>query len=1087
MPSTTTNLGLYKKNPSTDGNDTFDITTMLNENWDRLDAQLGSQIADAAPTAVNLVNGLQVVDVPQTAPLENLRITGRTLVNLLGRDGNCEDMSKWSSGTVSVALDTTSKVLGNNSFKVTNTTTNGFLQSLQYPIKKSNNYYVAIANVKYGSGTSISIFLTDNISYGVDSNTSTDSTKFKTVWLKYDGNSMNVASTGLFAGVKITGATSSFGYVDAIRLYEVSLTEYNAIDSMTESQVAAKYPYVDDVKHVNAPYIIKYGENLLPPLNDYNLNSGSPTIISPYSGLVTNNDKFIIQVPVIAGQAYSISATSFDTNGRIFVAENGGATKVDISGSGLLKSENFTIGAGITQIEIRLLGLSATATAMSNPILNLGVTAKPFKSRNDDLIAFPNARLAGSIDGTVYDTLFEHDGKYFIEKRFNEATLDGSLNWGLNTYFTGYKRVYINVGANVTANTQRGVKYNGKILGAISAVDGIQINNDGNLFLDIADTDSGWGESYLPSNDEVKAYFYGWKMYDGVNGANPYVSGTKAWCYRATGGYSGGTNTLPTTLVPVNGSWSPYKLSYQLATPLFQEIPVEGGMSLHKGLNQIEVGKGMIVREKANPKTADPGFYRFNSSYLFDSRLTNRTSRILTIYKNGKVDTTKWTLISGLDSGFAYGTQYAQISAANFDTTAAYEVTYLALDQYLLSVPVQAITGQVASNLKTVVDILATNQADNEARLSATEQQARQIYNVPKQTTAPMSLYVDAVNGADNNDGSTTKPFKTIQRAVNSIPQIVNHLCTINVAAGTYAEDVTVLNYTGQITIITANTAQDATKVNSISINQCKGRFEVTGFTATSTTAPGFNALYCDAAIFNTCWVTAFSATQPAFAYVTSVGRVQAGAAAGRTVGILATSYSQIAIVQVGGSGNSVGVQSEYGSHIGIHSVPTPIGSINFVTQLGGVIVSTNGVLNPWGDNTRDLRSRVAAASNTTQNLTASTATKILFQASGPDNLSEFSSSRFTAKGVAGTYSFVGSLTFSSGMTTSVNYIVTMYKNGSPIRYLNANNGTATLNPTLPFSATIDLIAGEYVEFYITTSSATVLAPGSALDVTRIA
>ncbi|MCY9660300.1 pectinesterase family protein [Paenibacillus chondroitinus] len=953
MPSTTMNLGLYKKNPSTDGNDTFDINTMLNDNWDRVDAQLGAQFADAAPTPVNLVNGLQVVDVPQTAPLENLRITGRTLVNLLGRDGNCEDLSKWSAFQSTQSLNTANIKYGNNSIKVTATSANYAATCKNNISLPSGNKYLVLAEFNAGTAPYAAIEVTSAI--GVSTGVTT-TTGFGLAYRKF----ISTGSVGINL-YTIATAAGQFFYVDGVRLYALSDAEYSAIDGMTTTQIAAKYPYVDDVKHVTAPYVIKYGENLLPPLYDYNLNSGSPTIVSPYSGLVTNNDKFIIQIPVIAGQAYSISATSFDTNGRIFVAENGGATKVDISGSGLLKSENFTIGAGITQINIRLLGLSATPTAMSNPILNLGSTAKPFVGRNDNLITFPNVRLAGSIDGTVYDTLFERDGKYFIERRFHEVTLDGRLNWGINTDFTGYKRVYINVGANITANTQRGVKYDGKILGAISAVDGIQLNNDGNLFLDIADTDSGWGESYLPSNDEVKAYFYGWKMYDGVNGANSYVSGTKAWCYRASVGYSGGTNTLPTVIIPANGFWSPYRISYQLATPLFQEISVEGGISFHEGLNKIEVGQGMIVREKANPNTADPGFYRFNSSYLFDSKLTNRTSRILTIYKNGKVDTAKWILINGLDSGFAYGTQYAQISAANFDSTAVYEVTYLALEQYLLSIPVQAITGQVASNLKTVVEILATDQADNEARLSATEQLAQQIYNVPKQTTAPMSLYVDAVNGVDNNDGSATRPFKTIQRAVNSIPQIVSHLCTIYVAAGTYAEDVTVLNYTGQITIIAANTAQDATKVNSISINHCKGRFEVTGFTATSATTPGFNALYCDAAIFNTCWVTAFSATQPAFAYVTSVGRVQAGAAAGRTVGILATSYSQIAVVQVGGSGNSVGVQSEYGSHIGIHSVPTPTGSINFVTQLGGLIVSTNGVLNPWGDNTQDQRTAVLA------------------------------------------------------------------------------------------------------------------------------
>lgn len=37
MPSYTENLKLLKKNPATDGADTFNIQTMLNENWDKVD------------------------------------------------------------------------------------------------------------------------------------------------------------------------------------------------------------------------------------------------------------------------------------------------------------------------------------------------------------------------------------------------------------------------------------------------------------------------------------------------------------------------------------------------------------------------------------------------------------------------------------------------------------------------------------------------------------------------------------------------------------------------------------------------------------------------------------------------------------------------------------------------------------------------------------------------------------------------------------------------------------------------------------------------------------------------------------------
>ncbi len=44
MASNTSNLGLLKKDPLTDGKDTFNIRTMLNDNWDKIDEFAGKTI-----------------------------------------------------------------------------------------------------------------------------------------------------------------------------------------------------------------------------------------------------------------------------------------------------------------------------------------------------------------------------------------------------------------------------------------------------------------------------------------------------------------------------------------------------------------------------------------------------------------------------------------------------------------------------------------------------------------------------------------------------------------------------------------------------------------------------------------------------------------------------------------------------------------------------------------------------------------------------------------------------------------------------------------------------------------------------------
>lgn len=53
MSSQTNNLQLYKADPLTDGNKTFNINTMLNENWDKVDENVG-ELSDKIGILSNL-------------------------------------------------------------------------------------------------------------------------------------------------------------------------------------------------------------------------------------------------------------------------------------------------------------------------------------------------------------------------------------------------------------------------------------------------------------------------------------------------------------------------------------------------------------------------------------------------------------------------------------------------------------------------------------------------------------------------------------------------------------------------------------------------------------------------------------------------------------------------------------------------------------------------------------------------------------------------------------------------------------------------------------------------------------------------
>jgi hypothetical protein len=62
--------------------------------------------------------------------------------------------------------------------------------------------------------------------------------------------------------------------------------------------------------------------------------------------------------------------------------------------------------------------------------------------------------------------------------------------------------------------------------------------------------------------------------------------------------------------------------------------------------------------------------------------------------------------------------------------------------------------------------------------------------NKPNKTSADINYYV-STTGSDSNDGLTAgTAFRTIQHALDSIPDIVLHHITINIADGTYRENV---------------------------------------------------------------------------------------------------------------------------------------------------------------------------------------------------------------------------------------------------------------------------------------------------------
>ncbi len=733
--------------------------------------KIEEEMGEGTPFQTTVLPGMNIITVPRSTPFNVLNIKGRTLINLLGRDGNCESLTNLSSHlnvNVTATLDSTNKSIGSKSIKVTlnagATSGNTVGAFFNLPSTTANDYYIFIGEIKNGNATQARIGL-PNVG-NVYSMFATDTTKFTTVYKKF----IPQTSSSTYVALMVEGAEGQYAYFDALRLYKISEAEYNAIDNMTPEQIAQRWPYVDDIKGVRNPYIIRYGKNILPPFTEWTLHANTK-VQSSYELKHTKTttgtyEASIFRLPAVAGQTYTI-AGDIELSG--IVGSSGQTATVEIYGfdkNGNYVSlvdnwinENgqskvsYTVPSNVTHIEGRLtVNANVTGTVtFKNPMLNIGDTPLPFEPQNNDAI-FYDVTLHSNVDRTITDELFYRDGQARMVKRWEEIVLDGSLSWTYQGDATGHKQVAttLNIPAFVANDLDhlRAIKFDGKILNPAtntnSAPDSVGINFNGvTLYITIPDTDSGWGENYTPTAQEIQAYFNGWRMF--VNGSSfgtPYNgTGTKAWVEQSKA-LAWGLSTVGTGITDfnvINGQQAPlswnesghtatitsYKLLYQLAQPVEVAITSEGEISLFEGTNVLEVGTGVVRREPANFGliVGDSTFGGFDGYWANNTSLSTRfkyrTEKILSVYKNDAKDIPSLILLTGTP----YGKEQVGYRKDRFDTTAAYSVTYTVLDRYLYTAPLIDLQAEYRTKLAGVVAETVQDIADLATRVSVVETQ----------------------------------------------------------------------------------------------------------------------------------------------------------------------------------------------------------------------------------------------------------------------------------------------------------------------------------------------------------------------------
>lgn len=702
------------------------------------------EMGEAAPIPATLKPGIQTITADRTTPFNVSGIKGRTLVNLLGRDGNCEDASKWDSWQSVLANDTENFTLGSKSLKITISGSNtvGTGGTKQAVPLKAGRYYIIISECKNGNATQVHAYLS-----GVTSTKSSlmaNTTKFTTVYKAYNPTSdTNVTAVG-----EVRGTGGQYGYIDAIRLYEITAAEYAALDSMTPEQIAEKYPYVDDVKPIRNPYMILYGKNLLPPFTEWErweLNAGLDiTIKSPYTASFAHNPSHNIfaryYVPCIPAEMYTLSyiANPSNATGYYYYTDK---EKNRLNNATLYRGTS-TAPLGAAFIEVVLKAIDGNNAAITGGatydfvMLNIGDAALPFEPQNNDYV-FYDTVLHSNADGTVRDELFYRDGQSRKLKRIEVPLLAGHLPWLFQTDFAGYKQVKCLIN-NGKTDSEQVIKHDGKIISHVYPTTGSDqsfLATDGYLYITISDTDSGWGENYKPSEDEIKAYFNGWKMGTVINGgvfeAGYNGSGIRGWMNLASaenqhnGVHSTDINYVSTTEAArtwtYNGktvTHTPYRLIYQLAQPVEVPVTSEGKITLHEGTNVLEVGTGVVIRESVKPALSDTGkHYQLNNKLYMGNLFQYRTDTILRVYRNIDIDS-RWMKFSDANSN---GKEHAYITTENYNTTASYSVTYLVFDRYAFTTPLINLQGEYAKTVAGVLALEAQNAADVETRVSVAE------------------------------------------------------------------------------------------------------------------------------------------------------------------------------------------------------------------------------------------------------------------------------------------------------------------------------------------------------------------------------
>lgn len=209
------------------------------------------------------------------------------------------------------------------------------------------------------------------------------------------------------------------------------------------------------------------------------------------------------------------------------------------------------------------------------------------------------------------------------------------------------------------------------------------------------------------------------------------------------------------------------------------------------------------------------------------------------------------------------------------------------------------------------------------------------------------NLYVSTTGSDVTGDGTSTKPFKTIQHAVNVLPKDLGGFAvSIAVYDGTYGDIVYIQGFHNGILSIARygnwTTLNTTCNVTGFVCGHCTARITLAGLNLTRTDEPGVKASECSDIVVWYC--QSLTTSDSGFYFEACVGRIDSCKAKNKKWGMIAAYMSHIMSTEWsnGSFGTDNGIAATNGSIV--HLVGNqPTGAWQYGTNSGGQFVLENG------------------------------------------------------------------------------------------------------------------------------------------------